>query len=1135
MRDIIVLMIILEDGIVMWMKNLNKFKQHKYILGSIILIGLLIVFISSSFAISVPVSSIEIKSESLNYDKKEQGSWKTVKSAVWTGKNKARISFDVDTVEKNINKDKDIILVIDSSSSMSSNISDVLLEVLNELESDSNTNRVALISFDSRARVLSDFTSDLDSIYTLVNELTISGNTNYYRALLKVDDLLQDYSFSNSKDTSVIFITDGYPTSAVPNEVSEYNYLKEEYPNLDIRAIQYNNSDVVLDEIKNISDKQYIANSNNIREVLHRAMFGVSSYDNFVIEDNVSSYFSIDSVSSSLGDVDINNNKITWSMNDNIFDSGTKVKLNIDINLKDEYKNIEGLYETNSSEVITSSINGINEDITSSNSPILANSYTVIYEDNAPSTCFVTNVPNSSKYYVFDTVSISNIIPVCFGYQFKEWEIVNENVTKINSDNFIMPSENVTLKATWSRLGLIKSSNGTVSEATTLYKVIESEAISGGLAKEYTGNHQDSMTETGNKKIYYYSGNNVDDGNTVKEKNNVLFAGHCWQMIRTTDTGGVKMIYNGEPDSNNQCGTDRGTHVGYAGDDTIALNSNYYYGTSYEYDSSSKKFSLAGTITNGTWSDSTYQDLLGKYTCLSSSLSGTCSTLYYVEKYSSISKAHVLKIDSNSHYSVFGTEKFNADSVSLAYAGYMYNTVYSYYQNSFVTNKVYEQSSSTSNKSYYYADSLGVSDRTYSLTNPYRVSSLSDAAGKYTLLNTSMNVAESRKAYYVVAVEDSTIYYINFLNGKTLDDYIDTYTYGDSYIDNGDDTYTIENPNTITTLEYFNNYSKLIGKYVCTNSDSDSCDNLIYISSATKTSFEYLSKKLHTYKFSNSFTYEDGKYKLDENSVELWAFGNDETNNKLDSARYACIETLTINTPTLNTASLNATLNPTLNPTITLNAISECTTLSYVFYFNPTFSNYLYYINLSDGKDINDAIDEMLYDDSVNTTNSTIKSAIDAWYERYMTDYTDYLEDVIFCNDRRIRSLEGWSPTLGSVANYLQFQENNVTDDLSCVNETDKFSVSNDKAKLKYPIGLSTSPEMGLLGYNARNGGESYWALSPASFAYVNTHVRFLDNTGGLYSNVVNASYGVRPVISLKPGTSYISGDGSTSSPYVVE
>ncbi len=55
--------------------------------------------------------------------------------------------------------------------------------------------------------------------------------------------------------------------------------------------------------------------------------------------------------------------------------------------------------------------------------------------------------------------------------------------------------------------------------------------------------------------VIYYRGNVT---------NNVYFEGHCWQIIRTTETGGTKLVYNGEntgstsaPACENTEGTDR--------------------------------------------------------------------------------------------------------------------------------------------------------------------------------------------------------------------------------------------------------------------------------------------------------------------------------------------------------------------------------------------------------------------------------------------------------------------------------------------------------------------------------------------------------------------------------------------------
>ena len=185
----------------------------------------------------------------------------------------------------------------------------------------------------------------------------------------------------------------------------------------------------------------------------------------------------------------------------------------------------------------------------------------------------------------------------------------------------------------------------------TLYGVLEKAATIGTYAKTYTGNHQDSMSGVGTEPIYYWYGSNNDNGTAILDMNNVIFADHCWQMIRTTDTGGVKLVYNGEPE-NDQCLNTRGNHVGYSSRTTQSMSTTYYYGTSYNYDKTNNVFSLDGTVTTGTIQT-------GQYTCKSTSSTGTCATLYLVDTLSSGTTYYVLPLNSNSHYSQFGTLQFN--------------------------------------------------------------------------------------------------------------------------------------------------------------------------------------------------------------------------------------------------------------------------------------------------------------------------------------------------------------------------------------------------------------------------------------------------------------------------------------------
>jgi len=113
---------------------------------------------------------------------------------------------------------------------------------------------------------------------------------------------------------------------------------------------------------------------------------------------------------------------------------------------------------------------------------------------------------------------------------------------------------------------------------------------------------------------------------------------------------------------------------------------------------------------------------------------------------------------------------------------------------------------------------------------------------------------------------------------------------------------------------------------------------------------------------------------------------------------------------------------------------------------------------LSDGKSVEDALNEMLYNNDVNTNNSLIKTAIDYWYANNMTAYTKYLEDTVWCNDRSMsnQSTNGWNPNGGSTSTYLYFKSVNDDTNLTCKNKNDRFTVNeaNGNGALTYPVGL---------------------------------------------------------------------------------
>ena len=223
---------------------------------------------------------------------------------------------------------------------------------------------------------------------------------------------------------------------------------------------------------------------------------------------------------------------------------------------------------------------------------------------------------------------------------------------------------------------------------------------------------------------------------------------------------------------------------------------------------------------------------------------------------------------------------------------------------------------------------------------------------------------------------------------------------------------------------------------------------------------------------------------------------------------------------------------------------SDCTKVRY--YYNYVGVSYNY-ILLENGKTIEDSLKEMINyktnindpDENINVYNSAIKGYLDNWYKKNLNDYASYLDtNVVFCNDRSVRDLGGWNPSGTNISGDLQFYQYNPNRDLKCVNEMDRLSVGNNKAKLEYPIGLLTTAEIDLMNNTFAATGQNYWGLSPYCFSAFShgAIVRRVDDIGDMYGNNYSViySYGARGVVTLKPGTELDQGTGTYTDPYVV-
>ena len=186
------------------------------------------------------------------------------------------------------------------------------------------------------------------------------------------------------------------------------------------------------------------------------------------------------------------------------------------------------------------------------------------------------------------------------------------------------------------------TSAATVLHYKELYDVFKTEFITAtnNRVQEYTRQHKDSFTVEGTKSIYYWYSYWNSPSDVIKNKWNVIFGGFCWQMYRTTDTGGVKLIYNGIP-NNSVCdnsGVNQSigkspfsanytspAYVGYMYNPDKMIGNvgnsapleNSLYGSDVYYDGTN--YTLTGT--------STTYDTTHHYSC--NNTTGVCATVRY--------------------------------------------------------------------------------------------------------------------------------------------------------------------------------------------------------------------------------------------------------------------------------------------------------------------------------------------------------------------------------------------------------------------------------------------------------------------------------------------------------------------------
>ena len=216
-------------------------------------------------------------------------------------------------------------------------------------------------------------------------------------------------------------------------------------------------------------------------------------------------------------------------------------------------------------------------------------------------------------------------------------------------------------------------------------------------------------------------------------------------------------------------------------------------------------------------------------------------------------------------------------------------------------------------------------------------------------------------------------------------------------------------------------------------------------------------------------------------------------------------------------------------------------------------------------------------DTTTNTNSSTIKQYIEDWYSTNMVNassssYTSMLEESAgYCNDRSVYNSGSYAASavlpdsttvipygtssmtrynFGAYTRNLNAAQNpSLTCPRGIVDTYSTTTTSGGNGQLTHPIALLTADELSFAGSGSSTAtnGSSYNAKS---FLHSGGYLRLLSPSyriatgyaGGFYlwtsgflsDNRVDSLYGVRPAISLKPGTIVASGTGIATDPWTI-
>ena len=299
----------------------------------------------------------------------------------------------------------------------------------------------------------------------------------------------------------------------------------------------------------------------------------------------------------------------------------------------------------------------------------------------------------SYTYIEYVTYNVNNAYTVESGYKYY---FANSYEFDSTTGTFKLTGDIITdtLSDTYLNYYTCGGTNMGNNRCSTMYKILETDQSLQRITLADVYTYKIASTLRSEQGLYVveddYGTSYIYRGDV--ENNNVYFADFYWKIIRMNGDGSIRLIYNGTTPNASGINTAINnttyqynnkyydpTYVGYMyGKDfsihtseetsytNIAALTEYYFGSSYEFDAATETFKITGDITSGTFSE--MQDKFGDYpyTCKNTNSTDSCQVIIKINSYVSETRARIqyISYSSNTYESTLTNE--NSSNIKIA-------------------------------------------------------------------------------------------------------------------------------------------------------------------------------------------------------------------------------------------------------------------------------------------------------------------------------------------------------------------------------------------------------------------------------------------------------------------------------------